>query len=196
MYINTPSEYADLLFNEFLFGCIDNNHKESIQELIRTWMQFSLFEYSIYKNYNQTVITFASFYIGLSQHENVTKELFHSFIAFIENSHIVSLLEVKQCSESIMSLLQVNDECKIEEYDDLVMSPKYTRENSVYSLGEIFTQYEQCSLSQLEKEEDSKSLLLSFQSTYDSSDSNFLFVEEQVSNTFLSRKRKASVSIK
>lgn len=191
LYINTPSESADIIFNEFL-PYINSKDKESVQELIKTWMQFSLLEYSVYKKYDQTIITFASFYIGLSQHDNISKGLFDLFLAFIENSHVVSLSEVKQCSESIMNLLQVSEECKMEAYDDLTLSPKFTRANSLYSLGEIFTQYEQSSLLQLEKEESSS--LFSIQSTFDS-DSNFAFAEEKAPITFLSRKRKASVTI-
>lgn len=188
LYLNTPSEYAAIILDEFIIQNVHEDHFSSLKELINTWIQFGLNEYSLYHQYDQVTLTLASIYIGLSQHDNVTKEAFEKFISFIEYNELIDLSRIQQCSNSFMLTLESYNTNNDEE--DLSELIKLTRANSTESshLEELFTHYDQCSIFHMPQK------INCLQSSIDISDDDSWIINNKSKHEFLSKKRKSSVS--
>lgn len=189
LYLNTPSEYAAIIFDDFIIQHLHEDHFDSLKELISTWIQFGLNEYSLYYKYDQVTLTLASIYIGLSQHDNVSKDTFKKFISFLEHNELIDLNRIQQCSNSFMLTLESYSNTNDEE--DLSELISLTRANSTesYSLDEVFAHYDQTSLIHMSQRGNwiQSSILGDI-------DDDSMNISSNITHEFLSKKRKASAS--
>lgn len=144
LYLYTSEDCADIINTEFLIRNVLWNF-DFIKEIISTWREFALYEYSIYQRYDNVTITFSSFYIGLSLSgyvdNNSDNDLMQSYEAFIEKSNIVSLTIIQQCSKDIYTIFQLSDN-QNNDFKEIMLLSLPTRANSDCSITQLFTQYD------------------------------------------------------
>ena len=132
-----------LILNDILNG---DSHKIRIyQEMITTWIQFSINEYSVYKNFDIATIAMASFFIGVSNinSEEISEEEQETnkslFVDFLKKINIFSLEEVEKCARAIGEIYtKEDDEENEEQMKDEEFTGLLTRSNSTASLDAIF----------------------------------------------------------
>ena len=113
--------------------------------MITTWIQFSINEYSVYKNFDIATIAMASFLIGVSNinSEEISEEEQETnkslFVDFLKKINIFSLEEVEKCARAIGEIYtKEDDEENEEQMKDEEFTGLLTRSNSTASLDAIF----------------------------------------------------------
>ena len=105
--------------------------------MVNSFIQFSLSEYSIFKKYNQFIITLSCLLIGISsdfdeeesqKNRNLLKNYFKEF-------NFLNLSIVEECEKEILFIINNNSD---EDEEDF----KITRPNSLNSLLELFNNSE------------------------------------------------------
>lgn len=168
LYLYTSEDCAEIINNEFLNKILLLNKNDtpdmySFKEIICTWREFALYEYSIYQKYDSVTITFSSFYIGLLLSGNIISkdtDLMQEYEAFIKTTNIVSHEIVQQCSKDIYNIFQLSDTNQDNDAVELKMLSKPTRANSDSSLNQVFTQYDKDSIQQYDQETTEKHTVL------------------------------------
>ena len=112
--------------------------------MISTWIQFSINEYSIYRNFDIATIAMACFFIGVSNinSEEIAEEEQERnkvlFVEYLKKINLFSLESVEQCARAIGEIYTREDEDESEEDNEDEFSGLLTRSNSTDSLDAIF----------------------------------------------------------
>ena len=89
--------------------------------MISTWIQFSINEYSIYRNFDIATIVMACFFIGVSNinSEEIAEEEQERnkvlFVEYLKKINLFSLESVEQCARAIGEIYTREDEDESEE---------------------------------------------------------------------------------
>lgn len=112
--------------------------------MISTWIQFSINEYSIYRNFDIATIAMACSFIGVSNinSEEIAEEEQERnkilFVEYLKKINLFSLELVEQCARAIGEIYTREDEDESEEDNEEEFSGLLTRSNSTDSLDAIF----------------------------------------------------------
>ena len=89
--------------------------------MITTWIQFSINEYSIYRNFDIATIVMASLFIGVSNinSEEITEEeqenIKKLFVEYLKKINLFSLGSVEKCARAIGEIFTKEDDDESEE---------------------------------------------------------------------------------
>ena len=132
--LSSPYDLVDAILNEIIPKETNNNNNnnnnttnfeityDTYKDLIETWIQFAIYEYSIYSQFDIFTITLACIYLTI---EKITPELPQEQINNIKENyqHIISQYKqyfnieiINECSQEILKLFY-NEEEK-EEYNE------------------------------------------------------------------------------
>ena len=109
--------------------------------MVNSFIQFSLSEYSIFKKYNQFIITLSCLLIGISSdfdeelNEEERKKKKNLLKNYFKEFNFLNLSIVEECEKEILFIINNNSD---EDEEDF----KITRPNSLNSLLELFNNSE------------------------------------------------------
>ena len=129
---------------ENILNCLYENVSLETKENINTWIQFVLNEYSIYKQYNMSIISFACCLVGImytANDDNEQTQLKQKVLDYMNSIECVKerINEVEKCAKEIVDLVQNEENEKDDEdnYEDECTT--LTRSSS--HIDEIFDLY-------------------------------------------------------
>ena len=130
-YLICPYDIIRLLIVSVkeLLNC-SNSKMDNLLNSTNSFIYFSLCEYSIYKKYNQLIITFACLLIGISSEYNDDEKQRDLIKNFFRQFDFINLRLIEECEKDILSLINDNNS------DDDEEEFEYTRPSSLNSLFE------------------------------------------------------------
>lgn len=171
--------------------------------MITTWIQFSINEYSVYRNFDIATIAMASFFIGVSNinSEEISEEEQEKnkslFVDYLKKINIFSLEEVEKCAKVIGEIYtKEDDEENEDEAKDEDFSGLLTRSNSTASLEAIFSNCDKKGKT-TKKEEKNNLANVEFKLQLSGLDNNKredFFIDNLKSDLLLGKKRKSESS--
>lgn len=193
--LENPFEIIENILNEIL------NHDEKkiqiYQDMINTWFQFTINEYSIYGKYDIATITMASFFLGVSNinSEEISKEeekkIKEAFISYLKQINLFSWEKIEKCSTEIKNIfLSVDHQENEEDSNDITFSGLLTRSNSTSSSGDIVKAYEQITKTCDEVKKEIVDINIDIPSCLD----NNLMIVGSARSDFLGKKRQIDLS--
>ena len=95
---------------ENILNCLYGDASLEIKESINTWIQFALNEYSIYKQYNMSIISFACCLVGImytANDENEQTQLKQKVFEYMNSIEYVKerVNEVERCAKLIRMII-------------------------------------------------------------------------------------------
>lgn len=171
--------------------------------MITTWIQFSINEYSVYRNFDIATIAMASFFIGVSNinSEEISEEEQEKnkslFVDYLKKINIFSLEEVEKCAKVIGEIYtKEDDEENEDEAKDEDFSGLLTRSNSTASLEAIFSNCDK--KGKITKKEEKNNLAnVEFKLQLSGLDNNKredFFIDNLKNDLLLGKKRKSESS--
>ena len=110
-----------------------NSKMQNFINIVNSYIQFSICEYSIYKKYNQFIITFASLLIGISSdfeenelNEEENQKNRNLIKNYLQEFKFLDLSIIEECEKEILFLI---DNSSNEDEQDF----EFTRPNSICS---------------------------------------------------------------
>ena len=196
LFLENPFEIIDIILKEILNQ--DGKKIQIYQDMINTWFQFTINEYSIYGKYDIATITMASFFLGVSNinSEEISneeeKKIKEAFISYLKQINLFSWEKIEKCSTEIKHIfLSVDHQQNDEDSNDIAFSGLLTRSNSTASSGDIVKAYEQVAKTSDEVKKEIIDINIDIPSCLD--DNNVIIVGS-VRSDFLGKKRQIDLS--
>jgi hypothetical protein len=108
LHLTTPRDLQEEILNE-IFSLDENRHiKFNLQEKISNWVNFSMTEYALFKNYDQLTLTFASLLLTfkIAEMEREIQKLVES----IKTKNLGEMEEIKNCVNLMIQLFNREDD--------------------------------------------------------------------------------------
>lgn len=177
---------------DHILNCLYEDVSEENKESINTWIQFALNEYSIYKQYNMSIISFACCLVGImynANDENEQIQLKQKVFEYMNSVEYVKdkINEVERCAKEIVDLVQNEDNDKDDDDNCDDESIALTRCNS--HIDEIFDFYKENSEEIIINDNEEHVVL------YEVKENDAMIYESENNNkmeSFLGKKRKCN----